>query len=119
VQCCLARRVRSADDVHLLPCQRRRFDAGGAIKHSSAEEAVQIGDTESAVGDSGRNDHRASSGLASAVERYDVMIPARRKPDGPVGEHKLGAEQHRLLPRPVCEVATAQATREPQIIADQ
>jgi hypothetical protein len=72
VQSCLTGRVRSADDVHLLPYQCRRFHAGRAIEHSGADEAPQTSDAEAAVGHTGGKDYCLSGGLASVVEREDV-----------------------------------------------
>ena len=65
-------------------------------------------------------------GEATLVERYHIAKPIgvgfradEHEADGPMGKHKLGAEQHRLLPRPVCQLAAVQATGEAQLIADQ
>ena len=96
--------------------QCRRFHAGRAIEHSGADEALQTSDAEAAVGHTCGKDYCLSGGLASVVEREDVMVRTRRKPNRPVGEHTLGAEQHRLLPCPVCQLATVQATWESQIV---
>jgi hypothetical protein len=57
--------------------------------------------------------------LTSVVERDEVVISGRPEPDGPMGGHKLCTEQHRLLPRPMCEVSAAHATRKTQIVPDQ
>ena len=47
------------------------------------------------------------------------MTRASREAEGLVGEHELGAEQHRLLPRPVCQLTSAYAACKAQIVADQ
>src|SRR5207342_983315 len=119
MECCLTGGVRSTDDIYLLPSHCWRFDAGGAVEHPSADEAVQPGDTKAPVGHTGRNDHSLSDGLASVVQRDRVAIRASREADGLVGEHELGSEQHRLLPRPVCQLTSADAACEAQIVADQ
>jgi hypothetical protein len=61
----------------------------------------------------------AGNGLAAVTKRDDMAILAGRKADGLMGEHELGSEQHRLLPCPVCQLTSANAACEAQIVADQ
>jgi hypothetical protein len=83
-----------------------------------ADEAVEAWDAKTAVGHTGSNDHRSCDGLASVGECDDMMIRASNQSSGWLGEHKLGTERHCLLPRPVRQIASADAAREAQIVAD-
>jgi hypothetical protein len=59
---------------------------------------------------------RAAASLPSSSV---TMVPANGQTRGPVGEYKLGTEQQRLLPRPVCQLASADPACKAQIVADQ
>jgi hypothetical protein len=69
MQGCLAGRVRPTNAIHLLPSHRRSLDTSGAIEDTSADEAAQTGNTETAVRDTGRNNYVAGNRLTSIVER--------------------------------------------------
>src|SRR5206468_37627 len=102
----LARGVGAADDKDLLTCDGWRLDARRAVEDAGADQAIEFGNVELAVGNASREDDRPSGGLAAIVEREHMMIALSGQSRGSVGEDELGSEQRCLLPRPMGQLAT-------------
>src|SRR5690348_13504284 len=108
----LAGRVGSADNGDRLPGEGRGLDAGSAVEDPDAGETLERRDLDPAVvhpggDDDGPGPHRRPVGKGQLT---DVAISPHRTRS--TAEHEFRPQEYRLLPRPVRQLATADAARE-------
>ena len=119
----LPRGVGRADDVDVVVDDLARVAGVGAVVDAAAGECVEPLRLQAAVGDAGRDDHRAGldrrTTVRVAVEHHRTHRPPLLERDHVAGQHHLGAEPLHLRHRPVGQVGAAEALGEAQVVLDR
>ena len=111
--------VAPADDVHVLPRQRRGLRHRAAVEDAGAGQRVELGDLEPPVAGPGCDDDDLAPIARAAVEADREAVVRAREVGHAVHEQEPRTEERRLLVGLLGEAAAADASRESEVVADE
>lgn len=118
VQGGLSRRIRAADDVHVVPLAGARLGQRGTVEHPAPRESREAWGVELPVRHSGREDHAVRGDGGAVGEQHgargSVHLQARHLTRG----EDLGAEPRGLAPGAFGELGPGHAVREAEVVLD-
>jgi hypothetical protein len=115
----LAGGVGPAGDVDVLAGEGGALGCGRPIEDAGAEQRVQPGSVEPAVGHAGGDEDTAGADCPAVGQAQRDAVRAGLEPGDRAGQRRDGAERPRLLERPGRQARSAYPAREAEVVADQ
>ena len=114
----LARGITGADEEDVLTHERRRLRRRRAVEHAFPQQGVEPLDLQAMVRDAGGDEDGPGPDRDVSLEGDDPFVAVEGETGDLSHDQELGAERDRLVLRPRCQVRSADAAREPEIVPD-